>query len=233
MALTEPDDVRPRVVVLLAAARGADDLEAALVAARSGFPSDVELRLGIRHEQDPMALMMGERGASEPVDGVIEVTLPDGVPLSNCAAAVDGLAATLGGAIDAARSAVVAGTCYRFLHAGGSVFAAIAARRAPGTTMDQLTEWWLHQHGPLALRIVSPPPLAYEQLHGDADMSRAAARAAGVSETPYDMYDTIGAPTLEEFEQAAGDPAVAAQLFEDEVGHVDHSSFRGAIQRTL
>jgi hypothetical protein len=233
MSRTEPDDVRSRVVGLLAAAHGVDALEGALVRARAELPDDVEVRLGIRHEADPMALLMGERGASEPVDAVIEITLADGIDLAGCPQVLARAGAALGDAIDRDRSAAIAGTCYRFLHDGGAVFAAIAARRAPGTTMEQLTDWWLHEHGPLALRIVAPSPLAYEQLHGDAATSRAAADAAGIAGAAYDMYDTIGAPSIEELERAVSEPTVAAQLFEDEVGHVDHSSFRGAMQRTL
>jgi hypothetical protein len=218
--------------VLVAAARGSEALEDALRAVRSKLPDDARVRLGLRHPNDPLAATMGERALSEPVDGVVEVTLAEGASVDACPAAVTGLAGMLADAINPGRSAAIAGACHRFLHDDGAAMIALAARRAPGTTMDELTAWWL-RHGRLALNIVSPLPLAYEQLHADADVSRAAARAAGVAETPYDMFDTICGVSAEELTAPLVDPEVARQLFEDELGHVDHATLRGAMQRVI
>jgi EthD domain len=253
VSTTAPDDVRARVVLVLAAtARDGDGrpsaaFEAAIrrtgamLRARVGAPSGERsserglVRVGVRLPDDPLSQTMGgDRGELEPVHGVIEITAPEGVTTTAAAALVDGARDSLGEHVDPERSAVVAGRCYRFLSAEDApLFLAILGYRDPAITMEQLTQWWLHQHGPLALSIVDPLPLAYEQLHADQDASHAASEAAGLPAPGYDMYDTIAIDSLESLMGSTMNPEVAAQLFEDEVGHVDHSRMRGAIQRTV
>jgi hypothetical protein len=222
-----------RVSLLLARAASPTDFEAAIRACGAVPRSAGSIRIGIRHPDDPLAAAMGERRESEPIDGVVEVTLGEGATLDDAPRALASFRDPLAGVADFARSAAVAGTCYRFLAKDGPVFVALAARRDPAITMAELTEWWRDRHGPLALRIVRPAPLAYEQLHADRAASRVCARVAGMGETVYDMVDTISVESPDAFRQATSDPETAAKLYEDEVGHVDHSSIRGALQLLL
>ena len=197
---------------------------------RSRATDGVVVRLGTRHPDDPFAMLMGERGDVVTIDAVIELTGPDTGDLADLAKLVEGLAADLDTVLDAERSSAVAGTCWFVIDGTGAVMIALGGCRAPGTTMEQLSEWWLHQHAPLVLRTVSPLPNSYEQLHADADASRAAATAAGVGSTHWDMFDSIYVDSLDEFVASMSDPQVGATLFEDEVGHVDHGSLRGGAQ---
>jgi hypothetical protein len=232
-----PDDVRARVVMILAGRRGPGaELEAAIRDAGDQLrrrASGGSVRLGLRLADDPLSQTMGARGELEPVDGIIEVTAPDGTDATEAASLVDGVRAMLDANVDAARSAVIAGACYRFLSDEGALFIALAGYRDPAITMEQLSDWWLHRHGPLALGIVDPLPRAYEQLHADADASRLASAASGFPAPGYDMYDTIAIDSLESLTGSVMNPEVAATLYEDEVGHVDHERLRGAIQQTL
>jgi hypothetical protein len=226
----------PRLVAVLARRGGVerddfvDSIRRYGDALRTGLPGHVALRIGVRHPQDPFASLMGERGDVAPVDAVIELTGPDDGDVVDLQPLVEGLAGSLADAVDPARSSVVAGTCHHVIEGTGAVMVALGGLRAPGTTMAQLGEWWLHQHAPLVLRTVQALPNSYEQLHADADASVAAATAAGVEPTRWDMFDSIYVDSLSEFVASMSDPEVAATLFEDEVGHVDHGSLRGAAQ---
>lgn len=238
MSTTAPDDVRSRVVMILAATDpSSPELDAAVRAVGAVALDRVgeggTVRLGVRLPDDPLSAAMGERRELEPVDAVVEITAADRVSPLDTAGTVEGMLDALGESIDPQRCAVIAGSCYRFLSAAGPLFIALAGYRDPAISMDELTEWWLHRHGPLALSIVEPLPLAYEQLHADQDASRAASEASGLPTQGYDMYDTIAIDSLESLEGSVMNPEVAVQLFEDEVGHVDHSRMRGAIQRTV
>jgi len=229
----------PRLVVALV--RRDDVASDALVDAVRAFggglraraPDGVVVRLGVRHPDDPFAALMGERGDVSTIDAVVELTGDEGGSFDALAAAADGLGADLAGVVDAARSSAIAGTCFHVIEGTGAVMVALGGLRAPGTTMEQLSEWWLHQHAPLVMRTVSPLPNSYEQLHADADASRAAAKVAGVGDTHWDMFDSIYVDSVPEFVATMSDPQTGATLFEDEVGHVDHASLRGAAQLVI
>lgn len=245
MSTTGPDDVRARIAMVLAASgvteerRPPPELETAIgeagAALRARVGAQGFVRLGVRLPDDPLSQTMGgDRGELEPVHGVIEVTAPEGVEPADAASKVAGVLEPLAAHIHVERSAVVAGRCHRFLSADDApLFLAILGYRDPAITMDELTDWWLYRHGPLALSIVDPLPLAYEQLHADQAASRAASDASGLPAPGYDMYDTIAIDSLDSLMGSTMNPEVAAQLFEDEVGHVDHARMRGAIQRAI
>jgi hypothetical protein len=235
VSTTEPDDVRARVALILAAS-GADGLDGAVErlghTARERAGASGAVRVGVRAAEDPLSATMGERGALEPVDAVLEVTAAEGVAPADVGALVAGARDALGDAIDPERSTVIAGPCYRFLSGPGQWFIALAGYRDAAISSAQLTEWWL-RHGPLALSLVRPLPTAYEQLHGDGEASEAAAIAAGLPSRGYDMYDTIAIESVADLQGSVMDPEVAVALYEDEVGHVDHATLRGALQRVV
>jgi len=238
VSTTAPEDVRARAVMILAAGgAGPTALEGSVrdVAPRmrAAIGSGGSLRAGVRHADDPLGAAMGDRGALEPVDAVIEMTAASDASPADVVALAGALAGELGDAVDLERSAVVAGWVHRFLSEDGALFVALAGFRDPSISMDELSRWWLEEHGPLALRIVQPSPRAYEQLHADHDASRAASEAAGVPYGGYDMYDTIAVDSMDDLMTAMMNPEVATALFEDELGHVDHARLRGAVQRTL
>jgi hypothetical protein len=238
MSTTEPDDVRARAAVIVAAGEDAGAtlerrVAAAAHEARPRLGLEGSVRAGVRDPADPLAATMGERGALEPVDAVIELTGGPAAAPSDLVPEVAALVADLASTIDASRSAVIVGHAHRFLSGEGELFVALAGYRDPAISMDELSRWWLEQHGPLALRIVEPLPRAYEQLHADHEASRAASAAGGLPERGYDMYDTIAVDSMDDLLAATMNPEVAAALFEDELGHVDHARLRGAVQRTL
>jgi hypothetical protein len=59
-------------------------------------------------------------------------------------------------------------------------------------------------------------------------MSRIAAEAAGFPYVPYDMADSLYISDLPAFVRGTSDPEIRRRLYADEVGFLDHTSWRGA-----
>ncbi|HEX6310013.1 MAG TPA: EthD domain-containing protein [Acidimicrobiia bacterium] len=238
MSTTKPDDVRARAVVVVAAGSGGPTPLAAAVRrvgplCRARVGSGGSIRIGTRRPDDPLAAVMGERAELEPVDAVIELTAAGGGGLADAVGFVDGILATLDDTADPLRSAVIVGSAHRFLAGDGALFVALAGRRDSAISIDELSRWWLEQHGPLALALADPLPRAYEQLHADGGASAAAAARAGVPARGYDMCATISVDSMSDLAGTVMDAEVGAKLFEDELGHVDHAHLRGAVQDLL
>jgi hypothetical protein len=97
-----------------------------------------------------------------------------------------------------------------------------------------MREWWLYHHAPLAMSLtVARAPHGYDQLHVDPETSRKAADAAGFPYVPYDMADSLYISDLGKFVSGTADPEIAKKLYEDEVGFLDHTSWRGAFTDTV
>jgi hypothetical protein len=146
---------------------------------------------------------------------------------------VRGVAGDLDDVVDPARSVAVAGTCHLLETGGGPVLMAGGARRVEGTTLQELSDWWLHHHGPLCMKILEPRPLGYQQLHPDPEQSRAFAEAAGVGSARLDMFVCAYFASLDDFTGALARPGVAEQLRTDEEGHYDHATMFGSMFEVL
>ena len=96
-----------------------------------------------------------------------------------------------------------------------------------------MSKWWLGQHAPLVKKIVRPQSNSYEQLHVDRNLSQRASDTAGVAYEPFDLFDTITYDEISQFLEVLSKEEVSRQLYEDELGHVDHSSFRGSVCRMI
>jgi hypothetical protein len=142
---------------------------------------------------------------------------------------VRGLAGDLADVIDADRSAAAAGTCHLLETGEGPVLMSGGARRVEGTTLQQLSDWWLHHHGPLCMQVLKPRPLGYQQLQPDPALSRTVAEAAGIGTTRFDLFVTAYFTALDDFTAALANPGVAQLLREDEIGHYDHGTMFGAM----
>jgi EthD domain len=109
----------------------------------------------------------------------------------------------------------------------------LAFRRHPGTSVEEFRNWWLHQHAVVATRYLLPELLAYDQVHVDRDLSRRASVSAGITFEPYDAYDNLTWATLESSIRSTSKPGSEQEIYQDEIGHLDHSTYRGAVMRVL
>ena len=190
------------------------------------------IRIGIRNTDVPLG-WLSRRGDAAPVDAVIEATLQEGDDLESLVTGCRGLGHDLEGIADLSASAILAGVAHLIIPGSAATFIALAGRRDPKISVEDYRRWWLKQHAVLAQQIIHPFAEGYEQLHVDRELSRRAAKAAGFAVEDYDAFDSIFYHSVADFLKGVTDPEVARQLYEDEVGHVDHASMRAAVCRLL
>jgi hypothetical protein len=207
----------------------ADVVEAAdLVRARIA-PADGTVRVGVALDDDPLAAIARERNIRL-LEGAVEVTLPDPAAITTVVAALDGFGERANGSVDTDASIAVAGTCHLVRAETGPIMLASTGLRKAGISREEHSEWWLHVHGPMSMRLV-PSSLGYQQLHGDPDASRAAAASAGLGGPATDFAETAYFESVEAFTTPMADPDVGRELVEDEAGFIDHASVVAAMCR--
>lgn len=191
------------------------------------------VRAALKRVGDPLGAMLERRGQPARLDAVIEITLASTCRFARLIDESRHIGVELGGLIEAEACAALAGLAHLIVAGGGPIFLALAARKDPATTVDDMRRWWLEDHAALVRRVVRPFPEGYEQLHVDRSLSRQAARATGFGEEEYDAFDSINASSVDALLQPLKDPAIAGALYQDELGHLDHGSFRGALCEVL
>lgn len=191
------------------------------------------VRAAVKRAGDPLGAMLERRGRPARLDAVVEITLASSRPPARLIDESRHIGVELGGLIEAEACAALAGLAHLIVAGGGPIFLALAARRDPATTVDDMRRWWLEEHAALVRRLVRPFPDGYEQLHVDRDLSQEIARGAGFGEEAYDAFDSINASSVDALLQPLKDPAIAGALYQDELGHLDHGSFRGALCEAL
>ncbi len=189
------------------------------------------MHLGVRLDDDPLAAIARERELRL-LDGALEVTVPEVGRLPDVIDALADFHGLVDGAIDTEASIVVAGACHLVRGGVGPVMLASTGRRRTGVTREAHSTWWLHEHGPMSMRLV-PASVGYQQLHGDPDASRAAASTAGLGGPAMDFAETAYFDTVDGFLEPMSDPAVGAELVEDEAQFIDHTSMVAALCRLV
>jgi len=191
-----------------------------------------DIRLGVRCDPDPLEDVMRER-KSAGIDAAIELTAPVD-RLSALLELSTAVAGVLKDLIDPAETLLMGGTTYRMVPARpGGVFLSLAFRRDPAVTVEQFRAWWRDQHAGLAISLLSPALLGYDQVHVDPDASRAAAIAAGLRYDGFDAYDNLTWASVASFMASVNDAEAQRQLYEDEQGNIDNLSNRAALMRHI
>ena len=211
-----------------------DTLEKALVddaAEMRRLIGDASLRLGIVDRSPEY----GEGGgsASRTVDAAVEVTLAasraTGLP-----EVARPLFAVIGSLAEPGSVEVMAGPMFPMVpqRDGGSILS-LAFSRYPGTTSQQFRDWWRLQHAPLAIRVLGPGLLAYDQVHVDHVITVALAEACGIAAYPYDAYDNLTWASPSDFLASLTDADGMAELSKDETGRIDNDTRRSAMLRRI
>jgi hypothetical protein len=115
----------------------------------------------------------------------------------------------------------------------GAVFLSLSFRRYAGTTVEQFRDWWLNRHAGIAIPVLGPELLAYDQVHVDDQLSQAAATALGVDFVAYDAYDNLTWQDAGAYARSTGDPASMVVVAQDEDGRIDNNSRRFALMREI
>jgi EthD domain len=236
--MSEKPRTRWRLLALLSKrSDGARELPNRLAMRRSRlaarFGKEAEILLGVRRADDPFSKIGGDRKIDS-ADAILQASWPEDGSALQRIDTLDGLSEELRDDFDIGQSALAVGTAYLMVERKGDVFCAFLGRRDPRVTLQEMREWWLHHHAPLAISLtVARAPHGYDQLHVDPEMSRRAAQAAGFPYVAYDMADSLYISNLGEFVSGTADPEIARRLYEDEVGFLDHTSWCGAFTDTV
>jgi len=168
------------------------------------------------------------------VDGALEVTIPND-RAGDAPAICRALKPLLEQFTDLATLEVMAGPIFYMLPVRhGTAFISLNFRRLPGRTSQQFRDWWRVPHAAMAIPVLSPQLLAYDQVHVDQAASRAAAEALGVPYVEYDAYDNLTWADRAAFvESCTQDLEGMARVREDEMTNIDDTSRRYALMREL
>lgn len=221
-------------------ARGGDldALEGALARAaepvrrRAGGPA----RLGLADRHPDLATASKTDYATDQwrsVDGAVEITLraPGAQDLE---ALSRGLAEIIRPMAEPGTVEVMAGPMFSMVPPrDGEAFLSLAFRRDPATTSAQFRRWWHDQHAEIAIPVLGPGLLAYDQVHVDAELAAAAARGFGVAAAAYDAYDNLTWADRDGYIASISDLDGMARIFRDEIGRIDDRTRRHALMRRV
>jgi len=161
----------------------------------------------------------------ETVDAALEITVE-----ASQIDALPELAGRIGEALRpiAIRGAAMTGPMHRMVPPrDGNAILSLAFQRAPGTTSKEFHRWWRYQHAEVCVPLMSPELLAYDQVHLDHARSRTVAEAAGLVDRNYDAYDNLTWADAQSQGPSVRDPKISQLILEDEIGHIDHATYRG------
>jgi hypothetical protein len=198
-------------------------------------PNPVRLGIADRHPDLAGAEVINDAVSHwRSVDGALEVTVRND-QASDLPALCAAMRPLLADLINWSTVEVMAGPVFPMVPTGhGKAFLSLAFRRFPGTTSQQFRDWWLMQHSQIAIPVLSPQLLAYEQVHVDQAASRSAANAIGVPHVDYDAYDNLTWDDRTAFlESCTQDLDGMARIRQDEIGRIDDTSRRHALMREI
>ncbi len=183
-------------------------------------------------------LSVGEEGSHDyrgwrKNDGAIEVTVAavdaDQLP-QNAKALKD----VLQPFVDAASVEAMAGPVYFMVPPRrGTTFLSLSFKRDPATTRAEFGRWWFNRHARVAIPVLGPLLLAYDQVHCNDAMTDAVSDTFGVAAVHYDAYDNLTWADWPSFQRSTADPIGGRRIFEDEIGRIDNTTRRHGLMRTL
>jgi hypothetical protein len=167
------------------------------------------------------------------VDGAVEITLPE-----SALGTLHQLALALRDSIEPLAQPrslqVMAGPMFSMVPSrDGDCFLSLAFRRDPGITTQQFQDWWRLQHSTIAIPVMGPGMLAYDQVHLDQTINQSLADSIGIARATYDAYDNLTWATRAGYLTSTSDAPAMAVIFQDEVGRIDNASRRHALMRRL
>jgi hypothetical protein len=197
---------------------------------------DAHVRLGVadRHPD-----LMGndetehDMTGSRSVDGAVEISVA-AVRRTELPGIAGALGKILGAIAEPNSLEVMAGPFYPMVPVrDGETFLSLAFCRDPKITSPQFRRWWHDQHAVLAIPVLGPGLLAYDQVHVEASDTETLSISAGVASVDYDAYDNLTWSNRYAYLESISDRNGLARLYEDEIGRIDNGSRRHALMRKL
>ncbi len=205
---------RARALLGLFAAPGVslDALRTALIdwqRGRSAQPREL-LRVGVRIAgtegdlQESVGSYFGE--TITPLDGFVTVDVdvdqPGLAELDALVARLESIGDQLAGVVDRERSFAMAGLVNLVLAGDGPFAMILMCTHHPDVELVDAHEWWC-SFGEVKHAAGQGHTIGYHQVQCDPELSSRAARAAGLSTTPFDLGDLVYLRVVDEFVAAA------------------------------
>ena len=194
------------------------------------------LRLAVRLEDDPLSASGDDSRVIRPLDGLIEVTTPDG-DSDGLVDAAGAIATLFDDSIERDACAVSIGVVREVLPAASdAVLLTLAANRLPALDRAEFHAYWLDVHATLAMSLLdddAKAAMGYQQIHANEAASTAAALAARVRASSFDGVLQCGLSQLGDLPHLTV-PGFAETIMKDEANFADQSAeMLGAFMRTL
>jgi hypothetical protein len=223
--------VRIKMAFMLVAKSGhlsalRDTLGTSRNALQGALSAGSPLRLGIRPDADT-----GDgAGRNFPVtDAAIETTVAS-TEVHELPAIASAWRKAVALDIDPQFCCAMAGECHEIIEPRpGEVFYSLTFMRNSEIDVADFRRWWLGRHGPLASELLRDDLLGYDQVHVDDQLSRRLCEAAGFDWPGYDAYDNLTWASLASYLKMADKADAMQALYQDELGHIDHSTYKGAL----
>lgn len=208
----------------------------ACAAAIRDLAGDALVRLGVVDRHPDLATdAAGEHDSTSwrTIDAAIELTLPASRvgEISKIARSLRDIVLQLAapGSVE-----VMAGPMFPMVpQREGDTILSLAFSRYPGTTSQQFRDWWRHQHAGLAISVLGPGLLAYDQVHVDHTVTKALAEDFGGNAFAYDAYDNLTWASPQDYVCSLSDAEGMANIFADEVERIDNRTRRHAMLRRI
>lgn len=193
---------------------------------------EAHVRIGVADRHTDVSSEYDIEG-SRGVDGAVEISVT-AARKTELPAIAESLHKVLLGIAEPLSLEVMAGPFYPMVPVrDGATFLSLAFRRDPATTSQQFQTWWHDQHANVAIPVLGPGLLAYDQVHVDAQETHTLARRLGIASATYDAYDNLTWADRYEYLKSISNPEDMARVLRDEVGRIDNNSRRSALMRTL
>jgi hypothetical protein len=192
-------------------------------------------RIGVRLPRDPLAAIAEETTGETlgTVDGAVELTVGEANERTLGRYATE-VGRMLHGAIDPSRTVLTVGRVHRITGGRrGSVLLGLAFARHPKKSVSAFRSWWLDQHAKVAVRLLLPELVSYEQVHVDRSLSRRVSEGAGFTYRGFDGYDSLTWETLDAFLRSVAKPGGRDEMYADEAGYIDHTTYLGGLMEIV
>jgi len=205
-------------------------------AALRRLAGEAQVRLGVADRHPDLATQVRtdfDYSRWRDVDGAVEVTVA-----AARSAELPELTRRLGEVVGALAAPgtleVMAGPMFQMVPPReGHTFLSLAFKRDPAITSEAFRSWWFNQHARVAIPVLGPPLLGYDQVHVDERVTEALSASLGLKAYGYDAYDNLTFADRYGYLASTSDAQGMARVFADEIGHIDDNTRRHALMRVV
>lgn len=200
---------------------------------RAAAGNHVRMGVADRHADLGEWAARGDASGKVDVDGAIEITIAND-RIGEISAICQALRPIIAGFADMATLHVMTGPTHHMVPVRrGECFLSLAFCHDPAINSAKMHDWWFNQHAGKAIPVLGEGLLAYDQVHVDRAVSKAASDVFGAAYAPYDAYDNLTWADRYGFLHSISDEVAMGPIYIDEIGKIDPVGRRSAIMTEI